>query len=215
MICAVVFDFKETLARVIADGPSIADLALARGLAIAKAQEPPPLVSDSSSQEAFENEVRRVRRQTLRRAGATDTEIDEMFEEVETGRGLLRMELFPEVLDVLHRLRSAGQILGICSNWDWNLDTQLAALGIAELFAAITCSARCGFWKPHPRIFKLTARSLSVPSSEILFVGDNYRNDIQPAEGAGMRAFHVHREPCTAACERGGDSLDAVMDHLV
>ena len=115
---------------------------------------------------------------------------------------------------MLEDLRAAGVLLAICSNWDWHLDRQLAELGIAELFAAVICSARCGYWKPHPEIFAMTARSLRVQSSEILFVGDNYRNDIQPALLAGMRALHVHRAACNSGCGRSGESLRSVTAHL-
>jgi HAD superfamily hydrolase (TIGR01509 family) len=213
VVAAVVFDFKDTLAYVAADGPSINDIASARGFVIVEEAEP-SLTSDSSSQHAFEDEVRRVRRKTLRRAGATDAEIDEMLAEVETGRDQLRMQLFPEVASVLEILRGAGVLLGICSNWDWHLDRQLDSLGLADLFAVVTCSARCGYWKPHPKIFELTASSLRLQPSQVLFVGDNYRNDIEPAELAGMRALHVHRVPCTSACSRSGETLTSVTDHL-
>ena len=214
MVAAVAFDFKDTLAYVSADGPSIMDIASARGFVIVEKQEATRLISDSSSQQAFEDEVRRARRQTLRRAGATDAEIDDMLAEAEGGRDQLRMELFPEVADVLEDLRAAGVLLAICSNWDWHLDRQLAKLGIAELFAAVICSARCGYWKPHPEIFAIAARSLRLQPPEILFVGDNYRNDIQPALLAGMRALHVHRAPCGSGCGRSGESLKSVTAHL-
>ena len=211
---AVIFDFKDTLAFVAADGPSIREAASARGFVVVDQDEAPALTSDASSQAAFENQVRRDRRQALRPAGATDAEADQILDEVEAGRGELRMELFPEVAEVLEALRSAGLSLAVCSNWDWNLDKQIAALGLADHFAVVTCSARCGFWKPHPAIFELTVRALGVDPSEVIFVGDNYRNDIEPAERAGMLGYHLHRRACDAGCRWGGDSLAAMIGDL-
>jgi HAD superfamily hydrolase (TIGR01549 family) len=214
VVAAAIFDFKDTLAFIATDGPSINEVASARGFVIGEPGETPSLTSDATSQAAFEQEVRSGRRQVLRTAGATDAEIDQIFEEVESGRRALRMELFPEVPVVLEVLHSAGLPLGICSNWDWHLDKHLASLGIADAFAVVTCSARCGFWKPHPKIFELTAAAIAVDPSEVVFVGDNYRNDIEPAELAGMRGFHVHRRPCDAPCRRSGDDLTSLVDYL-
>jgi putative hydrolase of the HAD superfamily len=211
---AVIFDFKDTLAFVAADGPSLREVASARGFVVVDQDEEPALTSDASSQGAFENQVRRDRRQALRAAGASDAEADQILEEVEAGRGELRLELLPEVAGVLEALRSAGLSLAVCSNWDWNLDRQIAALGIQDHFAVVTCSARCGFWKPHPAIFELTVRALGVDPSEVIFVGDNYRNDIEPAERAGMRGYHLHRRACDAACRWGGDSIAAIIGDL-
>lgn len=214
VVPAVVFDFKDTLAFVAADGPSITEVASAHGFAPVGREREPVLTSDASSQKAFDDEVKRDRRRVLRAAGASEAEIDDILEEVERGREELRMELFPEVLEVLEALRSAGVPMAICSNWDWSLDDQVAALGVNDYFSVITCSARCGFWKPHPAIFELAVRALGVDPSGVVFVGDNYRNDIEPARRAGMRAFHLHRRSCDDPCRWSGDNLKAFLTEL-
>ena len=51
-------------------------------------------------------------------------------------------------------LRDQGLVVGLCSNWDWDLDRHLDHNGITGLLDFVVCSASAGYRKPHPAIFE-------------------------------------------------------------
>ena len=69
--------------------------------------------------------------------------------------------VFPDVPAAIADLKRQGITVGICSNWDWDLDRHLAHNGIADLLDFVVCSAQVGYRKPHPVALEpLGARSL-------------------------------------------------------
>lgn len=101
--------------------------------------------------------------------------------------------VFPEVPSLLQVLRERGVRVGVCSNWDWGLDRELAANGIADLIDFVVCSARVGYRKPHPKIFERAKEAAAVEPESIVFVGDDWNADIEGSRVAGFRPVHVER----------------------
>ena len=93
----------------------------------------------------------------------------------------------------LDRLAARGVALAVVSNWDERLPRLLAALGLAERFAAIVVSAEVGVEKPHRRIFEIAAERLGVAPGRIVHVGDRRLEDVEGAEAAGLRALWLDR----------------------
>jgi 2-haloacid dehalogenase len=121
----------------------------------------------------------------LRQLGVTAaaTPYVELFFEVTT-----RVELYPEVLDVLNALgpvRSA-----VVSNADhehvaaWRFKWPLQHIVISEAVRA---------YKPHPRIFQRALEQLGLSPHEVLHVGDSEIDDIEGAKRAGLRAAWLNR----------------------
>jgi len=55
--------------------------------------------------------------------------------------------------------------------------------------------------KPHPRIFEMAVEEAGVPSSQLLYVGDNPVDDVEGANRVGIEAVLINRpgrEPNTA-----------------
>jgi putative hydrolase of the HAD superfamily len=102
--------------------------------------------------------------------------------------------VYPDVLSVLHALRSNGLHVGVISNWDERLRPLLSELGIDELLDSITVSCEAGVEKPHPEIFRAALRAANVTSHEALHVGDNLEEDVRGAEAVGMQALLLDRE---------------------
>ena len=208
-LSAVLFDFKDTLAFVAEEAPTLADVARAKGielrLPVVVGPDDPSgasLRSDASSETAFWDAVRQRRLAVLVASGVARTAAEQIVEEVEAGRSRLRMALFPEVRGVLGQLREAGLALGVCSNWDWDLDKHISDLGLDGHFDAVVGSARCGYWKPHETIFRLALDAIGAQPPRTLFVGDNLENDVRPAVAVGMTALHVHRRGrCEGGCQ--------------
>lgn len=95
--------------------------------------------------------------------------------------------LFPQVAEVLQRLRDAGFILSICSNKPQNLcDKVLTDLGVAHLFATIVGSGPGLQRKPAPDLMRKTLDNLGADPADCLFIGDS-ELDLKTTHHFGMR----------------------------
>jgi putative hydrolase of the HAD superfamily len=103
------------------------------------------------------------------------------------------MVVFPEVESVLTELRRRGLVIGVCSNWNWDLGDVLESTGVAPLVDAAVTSARVGYRKPHTAMYESVLAALGVPASEALFVGDSWHPDVLGPINTGMRSVHVWR----------------------
>jgi putative hydrolase of the HAD superfamily len=92
---------------------------------------------------------------------------------------------------VIEELRRRGLKIGLCSNWDWDLDRHLLGNAVSDYFDAVICSAQVGYRKPHEQIFGFALEALGVAASEALFVGDDWHADIEGATAAGIRVVHA------------------------
>jgi putative hydrolase of the HAD superfamily len=101
--------------------------------------------------------------------------------------------VFPDVPAAIAELRQRGVVVGICSNWDWDLDRHLAHNGIADLVDFVVCSAQIGYRKPHPAIVGTVLDRAGTTPDETLFVGDNWHDDIVGAGRAGLTPVHIVR----------------------
>lgn len=147
----------------------------------------------SASEEAYARWERDRWRSVLLASDVAEADVVELIDAIEARRAVFRMALYPEVRDVLTALRERGLRLGVCSNWDWDLDRHLADAGIADLLDARVSSAWVGYRKPHRRIFEAALAELGTAPGETVFVGDNWAADVEGATAAGMRAVLVWR----------------------
>lgn len=93
--------------------------------------------------------------------------------------------------DLLRALRGRGLRTGMVSNFDHRLPALLDALDLAALLDAIVLPADAGAAKPDARIFAIALARLEVRADEAVYVGDDARDDIAGAQGAGLRAVDV------------------------
>jgi putative hydrolase of the HAD superfamily len=110
-------------------------------------------------------------------------------------------EVYADVRPALAELRRRGVRLGVVSNWDDRLPELLARLDLRPFFETVVYSAAVGAEKPHPRIFREAVARLSVAPEATLHVGDSRRDDLEGAQGAGLRALLLGRRG-------GGDVAD-------
>ncbi len=104
-----------------------------------------------------------------------------------------RLVSFPESLDALESLRSAGVTLGVLTNGDAPLVR--AALGNAKLlplFEHVLTADSVQAFKTAPPVYALGPRALARPASEILFVSANGWDAIG-ATWFGYTTFWVNR----------------------
>ena len=102
-------------------------------------------------------------------------------------------EIYPEVLEVLEALRDYPVDLAVLSNWDARLNAVLDGIGLGEFLPRRFISAELGWEKPDAAIYRHVADILRLPTSSLLSVGDNPRNDIEAPKKAGWQALQIER----------------------
>lgn len=114
--------------------------------------------------------------------------------------------VFDDVTQTLDALARRGLPMGVLSNWDYRLPPLLERIGLADHFEPIIVSALVQMQKPEPRIFELAAERADRPLQDLVYVGDQYALDIEPALKLGMRAFLIDRA--------GSSNLDCAIGSL-
>jgi 2-haloacid dehalogenase len=105
----------------------------------------------------------------------------------------LRLKTYPEVADVLRRLRTAGLKLAILSNGEPTmLATAVEHAGIGALLDAVLSVEEVGVYKPDPRVYRLAVDRLSVCADEIAFQSSNAW-DVHGAACFGLRPVWINR----------------------
>mgnify|MGYP003508497784 FL=1 len=101
--------------------------------------------------------------------------------------------MFDDVPPVLDRLRDAGLVLGVVSNFEEWLERLLEELGVRRYFQVSVISGVEGFEKPDPRIFQLAMARADVTPERSVYVGDNPEFDVDPALALGMFPVLIDR----------------------
>lgn len=101
--------------------------------------------------------------------------------------------VFPDVLPALEALRARGLVMGAVSNWAWQLPELLVGVGIGRFLDFVAASARVGFDKPHPGIFRWALDRAGIPPESVVHVGDHLDADVAGARSVGIDAVLVDR----------------------
>jgi 2-haloacid dehalogenase len=105
----------------------------------------------------------------------------------------LALETFPEVPDVLRRLKAAGMRAAILSNGSpMMLEPIVARAGLDSLLDAVLSVEQAGVFKPSPRVYQLAVDALGVPAAAISFQSSNGW-DAYAASAFGMKVVWCNR----------------------
>ena len=105
----------------------------------------------------------------------------------------LTLEPFPEVPDVLKRLKAAGMRTAILSNGSPKmLAAVVSAAKLGPLFDAVLSVEEAGVFKPHASVYQLAVDRLGVPASAISFQSSNAW-DAWAAKAFGMQVVWCNR----------------------
>lgn len=104
----------------------------------------------------------------------------------------LSVKPYPGVVALLEELKKQGYPMGVLS--DFPLGSKLKAMEIEDYFAVKVSSEDIGRYKPCYTPFRVLAEKLGVKSSEILYMGDSQRKDVEGAAGFGMRTVLLTKE---------------------
>ena len=94
----------------------------------------------------------------------------------------------PDTPSVLESLRARGLVLGVVSNADGRIASDLAQNGLGAHFGTVIDSHVVGVEKPDPAIFHLALAALGMTAAESLYVGDVFGIDVVGARRAGLDA---------------------------
>jgi 2-haloacid dehalogenase len=105
----------------------------------------------------------------------------------------LTLETFPEVPDVLRRLKQSGMRTAILSNGSPKmLDAIVAGNNLAPLFDAVLSVDEVGVYKTHPKVYQLAVDRLGVEAAAMSFQSSNAW-DAYAASAFGMRVVWCNR----------------------
>jgi 2-haloacid dehalogenase len=105
----------------------------------------------------------------------------------------LTLNAFPEVPEMLHRVKAAGMKTAILSNGSPEmLDTAVKNAGIGPLLDAVPSVETVGVYKPHPRVYQLAVERLGITAEAISFQSSNAW-DAYAASAFGMRVVWCNR----------------------
>ncbi len=105
----------------------------------------------------------------------------------------LTLDAFPEVPDVLKRLKKAGLQTAILSNGSPTmLDAAVKGAGLGGLLDSVLSVEEVGVYKPHPKVYQLAVDQLGVSASAIAFQSSNAW-DAYAASAFGMQVVWCNR----------------------
>lgn len=100
---------------------------------------------------------------------------------------------FPEVPDMLARLKAAGHVTAILSNGSPSmLADAVANAGLGALLDHVLSVEEVGVFKPDPRVYQLAVDRLGVPANAISFQSSNAW-DAHAASAFGMQVVWCNR----------------------
>jgi 2-haloacid dehalogenase len=103
------------------------------------------------------------------------------------------LDCFPEVPDVLARLKRAGFATAILSNGEPEmLANAVAGAKLQDVLDHVLSVEEVGVFKPHPSVYRLAVDRLGVPASAIAFQSSNAW-DAYAASAFGMRVVWCNR----------------------
>jgi 2-haloacid dehalogenase len=106
----------------------------------------------------------------------------------------LELSAFPEVPDMLRRLRERGAITAILSNGTQKMVEQaVESAGIKVLIDHVWSIDDVGIFKPHPSVYQLVLDRLGVTVADVSFQSSNAW-DAAGAANFGFRVVRVNRQ---------------------
>lgn len=106
-----------------------------------------------------------------------------------------KLLLFPHVKEILTGLKARGCGVYLLSNAQSCFTRrELDILGLTPLFDGILISSEAGYKKPSPKIFDLATEQFGIEKSDSIYVGNDLRDDVYGARGAGFRTAYVPTE---------------------
>lgn len=214
----MLLDALGTLVELERPWPHLVDELAARGAVVGEDQARAAMLAEMAYYRAHHDEaVDWAALKDLRRRCAavvqeqlqTSLPLDDVLDAL---LGAIRFRAYPEVPDVLARLRAGGARLAVVSNWDVSLHDVLERTGLRRLVDAVVISAELGVAKPDPAIFHAALERLGADAEGAVHVGDSLQADVAGARAAGLQAVLVVRDGAVAP--EGVDAVSSLSEFV-
>lgn len=100
-----------------------------------------------------------------------------------------QLRTFPGVQELFRDLSAAGLRLGVITHGlSVKQAEKLVRLGLVPYLdrEAVFISDEIGISKPNPKLYQLALRTLRLEPHQVMYVGDNPKNDVAPPKKLGM-----------------------------
>ncbi len=105
----------------------------------------------------------------------------------------MELDAYPEVPEMLRRLRAGGLKTGILTNGSPKMiDAAVASAGIGELLDAVLTVDPLGIYKPDPSVYQLVPDHFGIPVERVAFMSSNAW-DAAAAADFGMTVVWINR----------------------
>lgn len=116
------------------------------------------------------------------------------------------LELFEDVKPLLVSLKSCGIRIGVITHgWTAKQTEKLIRLGLVPVLItpdSVFISDSVGINKPNPKLYQVALDGMGLEDpSQVMYVGDNPKNDIAPPMGLGMKTVWCTRASKTKSSE--------------
>ena len=109
--------------------------------------------------------------------------------ELQRGISRKRLCLFPQVLDVLSRLKEQYLLAVVSDAQSAYALPELRAVGLHEYFSPVVISGDYGYRKPDARLFQTALDRLQVLPGQAVFIGNDGYRDIFGARQLGIKTI--------------------------
>lgn len=123
----------------------------------------------------------------------------------------------PQTIDTLKKLKQMGKLLGLVSNADVNEISGWQKSPLKSFFDVVVFSCRVGFVKPEPEIYAIAVSELNVKPEDVLYVGDGGSDELRGAKDMGMTTVltkHVIKEFWPERIVRAREHADFEIDGI-
>jgi 2-haloacid dehalogenase len=105
----------------------------------------------------------------------------------------MELDAYPEVPEMLRRLRAGGLKTGILTNGSpLMIDAAVASAGLGDLLDAVLTVDPLGIYKPDPSVYRLVPDHFGIPVERVAFMSSNAW-DAAAAADFGMTVVWVNR----------------------
>mgnify|MGYP003325261309 CR=1 FL=1 len=103
------------------------------------------------------------------------------------------MVLFNDVKKNLHEIKNQGLAMGIVTNMSGTARQLTEKFFLEDIVDFLITPDDSGFFKPDYRIFQAALDVAKVDIDEILYVGDQVTNDVEPTMALGIKSILMDR----------------------
>ncbi|HAV10797.1 MAG TPA: hypothetical protein DCX22_04200 [Dehalococcoidia bacterium] len=102
-------------------------------------------------------------------------------------------KLFDDSLEILNILNDRKVQIGLISNVGKEMEDTYRKLGIQSYLTFTVTSFEVGCDKPDPKIFRIAIEKSKVKPEEMLYIGDQYEQDILGARNVNIQGILIDR----------------------